>query len=83
MERKSYYGGKSSSPASGSKTSEYVHSLHKLADAMHSDYEDHANSLRQMAHSIYGQSQNKGNVKEHRTNRGGSGHKKTNAALGG
>ena len=75
----------SSSPAKGSKTAEDVHTLHRIADSIASDYEDHANTIRHVAKAIsMGDSKSgKAGVKEHRTNRGGSGQKKTNAALGG
>ncbi len=83
MDRKSYYGGKSA-PAAGSKTAEVVANLHKMADHIHSDYEDHANTLRNVAKSLsMGGAKGKKGVREHRTNQSGSGQKKTNVAQGG
>ena len=82
MDRKSYYGGKVSAPAAGSKTAEVVANLHKMADSIHSDYEDHANTLRNVAKSLsMGGAKGKQGVREHRTNQSGPGNKKSNAAL--
>lgn len=85
MDRKSYYGGNRSVPSAGSKTAEVVANLHKIADSIHSDYEDHANTIRHVAKSLSmgGSKAGKAGVKEHKTNRGGSGQKKTGVALGG
>ena len=72
-----------SSPAKGSKTAEHVHMLHRIADAIHSDYEDHANTIRHVAKQLAGGKSGKAGVKEHLGNQSGPGQKKTNVAKGG